>query len=105
MCFYVGQTKQSISKRIRQHISCIKCFIPFLRFTSEVGFHFNLKGHEISKHFRFCVFKSNINDDILRYSVETDIINLIKLFHPPILNLNTPSIYSIKQPTFHTLQH
>jgi hypothetical protein len=49
--FYVGQTKRNAFQRIKEHLIDINKFIPFIRFTSEVGFHFNLKYHNYKNHF------------------------------------------------------
>ena len=43
--FYIGQSSKSVKIRIGQHIRAIKNFKPFLNYTNEVGYHFNLSGH------------------------------------------------------------
>ena len=58
--YYIGQTGKSTETRIKQHLNAIRNFVPFLKYTSEIGHHFNLKGHEINKHFRFCVYCSHM---------------------------------------------
>ena len=81
--YYIGETK-NIKKRISGHKSKIKNFDPFVLNDMEVALHFNLKGHNFEEHFRFYIFKDNINDEKLRFSTETDIINI----QNNILNLN-----------------
>ena len=98
--FYVGQSSKSANTRIRQHLRAIKNFKPFIKYTSEVGYHFNLKGHSTKDHFRFSIFVSNLELDSLRFSVECDIINIFNSFHPPIINEKKPNIYNIKHLTF-----
>jgi hypothetical protein len=98
--FYVGQTKRSAYDRLREHLSDINKFVPFIKFTSEVGMHFNLKHHNYKKHFSFYLFKKNIEDLDHRLSIETDIIHIIKENNPPIINLKIPSKSKIKYFSF-----
>ena len=98
--FYVGQTKRNAFERIKEHLTDINKFIPFIRFTSEVGLHFNLKYHNYKNHFSFYLFKKNIEDLDRRLSIETDLIHIIKENHPPIINLKIPSKSKIKYFSF-----
>lgn len=97
--YYIGQTKNA-KCRMSQHIRAIKTFIPYLNLTSEVGHHFNLKGHKIETHFEFLIFKDKV--DLLedRLSIEKDLIHLFLNFHPPIINDKIPSLYNIKTLSF-----
>ena len=89
--FYVGQTKRNLCDRIKEHVSDINKFVPFLGVTSEVDMHFNLKYHNYKKHFSFYIFNKDIKDLDHRLSIETDIIHIIKENNPPIINLKIPS--------------
>ena len=98
--FYVGQTKRSAVERLHEHINDIKNFIPFVKFTSEVGLHFNLKNHNYKNNLQFYVFKKNLINLEDRLSVETDLIHLIKENNPPIINLKIPSKSNIRSLSF-----
>jgi hypothetical protein len=89
--FYVGQTKRRVVERLNEHFEDIKNFIPFIKCTSEVGMHFNLRRHNYRKHFSFYLFKKDIEDLKHRLSIETDLIHIIKEYNPPIVNLKIPS--------------
>ena len=39
--YYVGETTQTLEKRLDGHLSNIRCFIPFVKEASEVAVHFN----------------------------------------------------------------
>ena len=98
--FYIGQSGNSIKLRISQHLKTIKYFQPFINYTSEIGYHFNLRGHSINDHFRFSVFRSNLDNDKIRFSIESDIINIFHYFHPPVLNAKIPKISKIEHLSF-----
>ena len=73
--------------RVNNYNSCI--FKPYRKIT-EVSEHFNLKDHNIYSHFNFCIFDKGLDDKVTRLSVETDLMNIIKLFKP-IINKKVPS--------------
>jgi hypothetical protein len=98
--FYVGQTKRNAFERIKEHLIYINKFIPFIRFTSEVGLHFNLQYHNYKNHFSFYLFKKNIEELDRRLSIETDLIHIIKENIPPIINIKIPSKSKIKYFSF-----
>ena len=85
---------------MHEHINDIKNFIPFVKFTSEVGLHFNLKNHNYKNNLQFYVFKKNLINLEDRLSVETDLIHLIKENNPPIINLKIPSKSNIRSLSF-----
>jgi hypothetical protein len=87
----LGQTKRRAVERLNEHFEDIKNFIPFIKCTSEVGMHFNLRRHNYRKHFSFYLFKKDIEDLKHRLSIETDLIHIIKEYNPPIVNLKIPS--------------
>ena len=93
--FYVGQSSKSVHVRLKQHIKAIKKFFPYVNYTNEVGYHFNLKGHNYEKNLKFFVFKNDLKKSKNRLSVETDLIHIIETFNPPIINKIKPSIYKI----------
>ena len=98
--YYIGESGNSASTRIDQHISAIRRFLPYLNYTSEVGYHFNLKGHIIKHHFRFAIFIDKIYDKEHRLSIEADLINIFHMLQPPIINKYIPPISKIKYPCF-----
>jgi hypothetical protein len=75
-----------MEKRLDGHLSKIRCFIPFEKETSEIGFHFNLKGHNYLEHLKVFIFLSGINDDEERLDVESELIHLFLTFGCKIIN-------------------
>ena len=97
-----------IVKRIDEHLKSIVNFNRDLDKTlinfdnlSEVAVHFNKKGHNTERDFRFCVFENNVNNESYRKSIETDLINLFVKTNT-IINVKKPSIKTIKYFTFQT---
>ena len=85
--FYIGQTQQKLKKRIFSHISTIKNFIPFYKYTDKViAYHFNLKLHNVKQHFEVCVFQGNLIDLKDRLSCEFNLIKLFRSLNIPLLN-------------------
>jgi hypothetical protein len=72
--FLIGQTGQLFRERMKQHLSAIKLFRHYLKPTTEVGYHFNLKGHSTKEQFQIAIFNSDIHDSKERLSIETDLI-------------------------------
>jgi len=93
--FYIGETGKKVKVRIFQHIKNIVNFIPFSR-ASEVAEHFNRKGHNLHRDFRFCIFDSNRSTKEERLDCETDVRHIIEMFRPT-LNLKKPNHLFIKQ--------
>jgi hypothetical protein len=97
-CFYIGQTGRSANKRWTEHFKAIEKFVPFYKYTNEVGYHFNLKNHFYKKHLKLYIFKNNLENDLIsgqiRKSIETDLINLIKNFNGSIMNDKIPKYYN-----------
>ena len=54
--FYVGESIQTLEKRLNAHISNIRCFTPFTKEYSEVALHFRKKGHDYMKHLKISIF-------------------------------------------------
>ena len=98
--FYIGQSQKLVKIRIKQHLQAILNFKPYIKYTNEVGYHFNLKGHKYIRDFQFYVFKCDIEDVKERLSVETDLIHLFKDFNPPIMNKKIPTRFGIKSLAF-----
>ena len=98
--FYIGETSQSLKKRMSQHIYCIKNFYPFIKITNEVGDHFNRKNHNFQIHFKVAVFKSDIISKDDRLSIENDLIQIINRINPPVINSFIPSFLQIKKTCF-----
>ena len=97
-----------IVKRIDEHLKSIENFNRDLDKTlsnfdnlSEVAVHFNKNGHNTERDFRFCVFENNVNNEVYRKSIETDLINLFVKTNT-IINVKKPSIKTIKYITFQT---
>jgi hypothetical protein len=97
--FYVGESGKTAKIRIAQHLYNINSFKPFNN-TTEIGFHFNLRGHNLIQHFRFAVIVKNIESKESRLSIETDLIYIIERFHGNIINSLKPSTRTIKNNTF-----
>ena len=102
MCneFYIGESGKSARIRITQHIRAIINFKPYEKYTNEVGYHFNLKNHNYKRDFQFFIFKCNVYTKIDRLSIETDLIHLVNMFNPPIINKKIPSRLNIKALAF-----
>jgi hypothetical protein len=101
--FYIGESEDMVKNRIKQHINSIKRFIPYQSGNLVVAEHFRLKGHNITEHFRFCVFNKNL-ERTTRLSTEIDLINIFRQFSTVInikpsasnLNLNLVKFLSFK---------
>ena len=89
--FYIGETGRRVSTRFKEHINAIHKFVPFKNYTTEIGYHFNLKSHDYRKHLQLYVFKNNLKSKEHRRSVEGSLIILMNQFNPPIINVNIPS--------------
>ena len=83
---YIGETSQSFKKRFSAHLSNIKNFIPLEKMLSEVAIHFNDKGHNFLDNLKACVFVNNIQDDIIRKSIESELIHLYLTFGFKVIN-------------------
>lgn len=99
--FYVGETSKSLRIRISQHLNGIKRFVPYFNMENEVAYHFRRVGHVINSDFRVCVFRENLVDQVVRRSVEMDLIWLFKcVFNFEILNSKINNLNSIKNFSF-----
>jgi hypothetical protein len=98
--FYVGQTGQKIKIRLSQHIRSINKFKPYYNYTTEVGYHFNLKHHEPNIHFKFTIFKHDIENKEERLQIEAHLIHLINKFNGPIINAFIPNHSTCKRIAF-----
>jgi len=97
--FYIGQAK-SLTKRLNNHKKDIESFIPYINITSEVGLHFNLKGHDYKRDLKFCIFRDKIPLLEDRLSIEKDVINIFKLNGVPLLNKKIPNHYYMTKLSF-----
>jgi hypothetical protein len=104
--FYIGESYRSARTRISDHLYSIKKFSKNIRKSlvnfekcSEVSIHFNISGHK-EEDFSFYLFKSELNNDLIRKSTETDLINFFLKFEIPIINKKIPKIEHIKTLTF-----
>ena len=84
--FYVGETKQTMEKRLDGHLSNIRCFVPYDKEISEVALHFNRKGHNFSQHLKVFIFANNLTIDEQRLDIESEIIHLFLTFECKIIN-------------------
>lgn len=79
-CFYVGETENSLEKRLKQHLNHIKKFIPYLKYTDkEVAKHFRSTQHNLSHDFKVCIYKSNFINAKERKEQELDLINILNI--------------------------
>ena len=106
-CFYIGESKRSALERISEHVKNIMKFknniissLMNYNKISEVALHFNSKKHCIEKHFKFFIFESNLINDEIRKSIETDIINIFENCNLKIINLKKPNIFTCNYLTF-----
>jgi hypothetical protein len=80
--FYVGETKNTLFKRISKHLDDIINFKPFeINTNKEVAYHFNLKPHNYLNDFKCVIFRDNLPDDLKRKSAELDLVNFLNNFH------------------------
>jgi len=98
--YYVDHTEKSARIRLKQHIRAIIKFKPYIHYTNEVGYHFNLKGHNYIRDFQFSIFKDNLKKKKNRLSVETDVIHIIKRFNISIINKIIPNHYNVNTLAF-----
>ena len=63
---------------------------------SEVATHFNCSRHNIGNNLDFYILNSNILDDSVRKSKETDLMHFLKLLKINILNKKIPDKKYIK---------
>ena len=68
-----------IKKRIGEHLSDIKNYIPLLT-KKPVAIHFNLKNHDLKEHFSFFVLKIDISNDLI-FEYENEYILFFSHFH------------------------
>ena len=98
---YIGQSKNSLKKRISNHLSTIKKFNRELPDENhEIAYHFNLKGHNIISHFTTGILRKNILDDEMRLRIEKDFINIFEAIHPPTINRLKPSLFDMNNVLF-----
>lgn len=91
--FYIGETVD-VRRRLNEHLNSIKKFEPYKKYYNfPVAYHFNLKEHNYLYHFEFFIFKSNIQNNKIRFNIEREVIEIFKRFNPPILNLILPNNY------------
>ena len=96
--FYVGETNRTLKERFYDHLRKIKKFVPFkAKYYTEVSFHFNLKYHHIDD-IKLCIFKTNLEDSILRKSAEDDLVNFLNIYKKRCINLKRSN--NIKKLTF-----
>ena len=110
-CFYIGESSRLVKDRIKEHLNSIKKFKINLNESlinisgkTEIAIHFNKSGHNLNEDFKFYIFETKLNNNEIRRSIETDLINLFKTFKVKILNRERkqPKIESINYLTFQT---
>jgi len=84
--YYIGETGQSIKKRINGHLSTIRCYVPFQFNAPVVAEHFNKNGHDFSTDFCFNVLKLHLSDKEKRLFYENVFINLFQYFNLNLIN-------------------
>jgi len=107
--FYIGESERSVNKRMSEHINSIvtfgknlaKSIINFDK-KSEIAIHFNRTGHNYLEHFKYLIFENNVNNKIIRRSIETDLINIFNNCNIKIINniKKQPSLHNIVYYTF-----
>jgi hypothetical protein len=91
--YYIGESKRSANTRFSEHLKNILNFKHKLQNSimnfakkSEVATHFNCSSHFIGNNLDFYILNSNILDDSVRKSKETDLMHFLKLLKINILN-------------------
>ena len=74
---YTGETRQTIKDRIYQHLRTVIKFHKFFNNT-EIGDHFNRKGHNYENHLRVFVFKNSLINEDERRDFKQHIIGIYK---------------------------
>ena len=107
--FYIGESERSVNKRMSEHINNIvtfgknlaKSIINFDK-KSEIAIHFNSTGHNYLEHFKYLIFENNVNNKIIRRSIETDLMNIFNNCNIKIINniKKQPSLHNIVYYTF-----
>ena len=67
---------------------------------SPVAIHFADKNHNLSNDFSFFIFNKDLNEDIVRKSIESDLINLFLLLGEKLINKFIPSKRTISSFSF-----
>ena len=70
--YYVGESSKSLKERTSQHINHITNFIPYKKYENK----------EVARHFKICVFKTDIENDEIGWNIEQleDLINIFFFF-------------------------
>ena len=84
--FYIGETGRKVSSRINEHLRDIKNFTAYIQYNSVVADHFNRKGHNVSRDFKFCILKNSLPDLKERLDYENNFVHLFKNLGFKILN-------------------
>ena len=85
--FYIGETSETLEKRISQHLNHIKKFKPFEKYhEKEVAKHFRTKGHNL-RYFKICVFRAELYDINIRKNYELDLINRFNINKKRCINI------------------
>ena len=92
--FYIGQTV-NFKNRLQAHISNIKNFIPYKKFSS-VSTHFNLLKHDYLIHLKFYIIQNDLNSLDKRLNFENDLINLFLSLNVKTMNYFIPNKYYLK---------
>jgi hypothetical protein len=94
--FYIGETGRKVSSRINEHLRDIKNFTAYIQYNSVVADHFNRKGHNVSRDFKFCILKNSLPDLKERLDYENNFVHLFKNLGFKILNdpLRIKSVYN-----------
>ena len=91
--FYIGEYGRLVKDRLKEHLYCIKTFIPYVKFNS-VSKHFNLKGYNYSEDFKFLILNTNLLNMDERKHIERKLILLLKNFDIKIMNEDFSSVYN-----------
>ena len=71
--------------------------VSVIYYYTEVSYHFNLKYHHIDD-IKLCIFKTDLEDSILRKSAEDDLVNFLNIYKKRCINLKRSN--NIKKLTF-----
>ena len=86
--FNIGESERSAENRLKEHLSDIDSFIPYIKKFTPVSYHFNLKNHNKMRDLEFFIIADNINDANIRKYWEAKYIHLIRNLNFKVIDDN-----------------
>ena len=105
--FYIGESSKTVKERISQHLNDISRFKKNLDISlgnfdscSPLATHFSDLNHDIDKDFNFVIFNKDFKEDLIRKSVESDLINIFLSLGQKLLNKFIPNKLTVSNFSF-----